>query len=64
METNNYSFRYKNTTDPFYKLFNAYTKTLDPSDLTRKGISSYNYVAKKSVIVGTIAKYSIIIIFV
>ena len=64
METNNYSFRYKNTTDPFYKLFNAYTKTLDPSDLTRKGISSYNYVAKKSVIVGTIAKYSIIIIII
>ena len=45
-------------------MFNAYTKTLDPSDIVRKGISSYNYVAKKSVIIGNIAKYSIIIIIV
>ena len=45
-------------------LFNAYTKTLDPSDLVRKGISSYNKVAKKNSIVGKIAEYSIIIIIV
>lgn len=64
LSENNYSFRYKNATDTFYTLFNAYTKTLDPSDLVRKGISSYNYVAKKSRVVGTIAKYSIIIIIV
>lgn len=64
LEENNYTFRYKNASDTFYLLFNAYTKTLDPSDIVRKGISSYNYVAKKSVIIGNIAKYSIVIIIV
>lgn len=64
LEENNYSFRYKNASDSFYLLFNAYTKTLDPSDLVRKGISSYNKVAKKNSIVGKIAEYSIIIIIV
>lgn len=60
LETDTYSFRYKNTSDAFYRLFNAYSKTLDPSDYVRKGISSYNYVAKKSTIVSTIAKYLIV----
>lgn len=60
IETNMYSFRYKNASDAFYKLFNAYSKTLDPSDYVRKGISSYNQVAKKSEIISTIAKYLIV----
>lgn len=64
IDENNYSFRYKNASDSFYRLFNAYTKTLDPSDIVRKGISSYNAVAKKSVVVGNIAKYSIIAIII
>ena len=64
IDENNYSFRYKNASDSFYRLFNAYTKTLDPSDIVRKGISSYNTVAKKSVVVGNIAKYSIVAIII
>lgn len=64
IDENNYSFRYKNASDSFYRLFNAYTKTLDPSDIVRKGISSYNAVAKKSVVVGNIAKYSIVAIII
>lgn len=52
-----YSFRYKNDTDPIYKLFNAYTKTIDPNDLLRTGITTYNEVNKKGEVVGTIAIY-------
>ncbi len=52
-----YSFRYKNDTDPIYKLFSAYTKTIDPNDLLRTGITTYNKVNKRGEIVGTIAIY-------
>ena len=51
-----YSFRYKNDKDTLYKLFNAYSKTLDPQDMKRIGITSYNGVDRKGRIVGTIAK--------
>lgn len=57
IEDEYYSFRYKNDTDPIYKLFNAYTKTIDPNDLLRTGITTYNKVNKKSEIVGTVAIY-------
>ena len=39
-----YSFKYNNSSDTFYKLFSAYTKTIDPHDLVRKGITTYNKV--------------------
>ena len=51
-----YSFRYKDDKDTMYRLFNAYTKTLDPQDIKRIGISSYNGVDKKGRIIGTVAK--------
>lgn len=57
-----YSFRYKTDNDTFYKLFNAYTKTLDPQEIIRRGVTSYNDVASKGKIVGTIAIYIIVII--
>jgi len=59
----NYSFRYKNDKDVFYKLFNAYTKTIDPNTLVRKGLITYNKVDKKGKIFGTIAKYLLVVIF-
>lgn len=57
VEDEYYSFRYKNDTDPIYKLFNAYTKTIDPNDLLRTGITTYNKVNKRGEIVGNIAVY-------
>lgn len=48
---NYYTFRYKNDTDTFYTLLNAYTKTIDPSDILRVGINSYNDVTFKRGIV-------------
>ncbi|MDE6141792.1 MAG: hypothetical protein K2G03_04230, partial [Bacilli bacterium] len=57
VEDEHYSFRYKNDTDPIYKLFNAYTKTIDPNDLLRTGITTYNKVNRRGEIVGTIAVY-------
>lgn len=56
LEGEYYSFRYRNDTDTLYKLFTAYTKTLDPQDIKRIGITSYNGVDRKGKIVGTIAK--------
>lgn len=58
-----YSFRYKSDTDTFYKLFNAYTKTLDSNDVIRTGMISYNKVDRDGKFVGTLAKYILIIVF-
>lgn len=57
-----YSFRYENDTDTFFKLFNAYTKTIDPQDLLRTGITTYNSVDSKGKIIGTIAIYILAIV--
>ncbi len=57
IEDEYYSFRYKNDTDPIYKLFNAYTKTIDPNDLLRTGVTTYNKVNKKGEIIGAVAVY-------
>lgn len=61
---NYYSFRYKNDRDTFYKLFNAYIKTLDPQEIVRRGVTSYNNVVSKGKILGTIATYIIVILFI
>lgn len=58
-----YSFRYKNDNDTFFKIFNSYTKTLDPNDMIRTGITSYNEVDLEGKIIGAIAKYILIIVF-
>ena len=63
-EDSNYTFRYKNSNDTFYKLFNAYTKTIDPSDLVRFGITTYNKVENRGNVFGSIARYSLVIILV
>ena len=63
-EDENYSFRYKNSNDTFYRLFNAYTKTIDPSDLIRYGIITYNKVEYRGDVFGTIASYALVIIVV
>lgn len=58
-----YTFRYSTDTDTFYKLFNAYSKTLDPQDVMRVGITSYNAVDSRGQVVGSVAKYLLIFIF-
>ncbi|MCR5224181.1 MAG: GGDEF domain-containing protein [Bacilli bacterium] len=50
-----YSFKYSNTNDTLYRLFNAYTKTIDINDLVRKGITTYNKVYKGGSVLETIA---------
>ncbi len=52
-----YTFRYRDQTDTFFKLFNAYTKTIDTQDLVRMGITTYNKVNLKGKIIGTVAIY-------
>ncbi len=62
-ESEYYTFRYLNDKDTFYQLFNAYTKTIDPSDLIRTGVTSYNNVERKGRIVGNIATYILAFVF-
>lgn len=62
-EDNNYTFKYQNDGDAFYRLFSAYTKTINPSDLLRNGIITYNKVERNGKIVGNIAKSILFIIF-
>lgn len=62
LEDKFYTFRYGSDTDPFYRLFNAYSKTLDPQYIMRLGINSYNEVDSRGKIVGSIAKYLLIFI--
>lgn len=64
VEDNNYVFRYANDTDTFYKLFSAYTKTVDPLDLLRYGVTTYNEVEKSGKVVGFIAKGILFVIIV
>lgn len=57
-----YTFKYINANDTFYRLFNSYTKTIDPNDLVRKGITTYNSVNSG----GTILRYiaEVVLVFV
>lgn len=59
-----YAFRYKNSNDTIYKLFSAYTKTIDPEEIVRFGITTYNEVNKKGTIIGGIAKYILVFVFI
>lgn len=62
LEDEYYIFKYANENDTFYRLFSAYTKTIDPQDLLRNGITTYNNVEKSGEIVGSIAKSILIFI--
>lgn len=64
VEDNNYVFRYANDTDTFYKLFSSYTKTVDPLDLLRNGVTTYNQVERSGYIVGMIAKVVLVSIII
>lgn len=59
-----YAFRYKNSNDTIYRLFSAYTKTIDPEEIKRFGITTYNEVDKKGTIIGGIAKYILVFVFI
>ncbi len=58
----NYSYRYINNTDAFYKLFKTYINLLDDNQLIKRGIVSYNEVAKSGNIISAIARYTLFII--
>lgn len=64
VEDDNYVFRYRNDTDTFYKLFSAYTKTIDPLDLLRNGVTTYNQVERSGKIVGFIAKGILVVVII
>ncbi len=59
-----YAFRYVNDSDTFFKLFSAYTKTIDPSDLLNDGINTFIEVDKKGEMIGTIAVYILAFVFI
>lgn len=58
----NYSFKYQNNNDTFYKLFNNYIKYLSNYELTNQGIISYQNALKSGRIISLIAKYFLIIV--
>ena len=64
IEDTYYAFRYKNSSDTIYKLFSAYTKTIDPEEIKRFGITTYNDVDRKGTIIGGIAKYILVFVFI
>ena len=59
-----YSFKYTNSSDTLYRLFNAYTKTIDINDLVRKGITTYNKVYNGGTVLENIAIVILVIIVV
>lgn len=58
----NYSFRYINNTDAFYKLFKVYANLLDDKEMISRGIISYKETAKSGNIISGIAKYTLLLI--
>lgn len=60
--TDNYSYRYQNNDDTFYKLFSSYISYLDQNKMTNKGILSFKKAATSGNIVSTMAKYILIVI--
>ncbi len=64
IENSTYSFRYKNNTDTFYKLFSSYINTLNPKVVTSEGLKEYfeHYAAGNRTVI--LARYIIILIIV
>lgn len=60
--TDNYTFKYVNNTDTFYKLFKSYINSLSRSDMLRSGLLSYEQAEMNGNTASTIAKYALIII--
>ena len=72
---NEYNVRYSNTlsdtynfyvknNDTFNLLFSKYIQTLDPQEIKVKGIYNHTYTITSGTILGQVAKYSLLIIFV
>lgn len=58
----NYTFKYVNNTDTFYKLFKSYINSLSSRDMLRSGLLSYEQAEMNGNTASTIAKYALIII--
>ena len=74
-ELNNYTARYNNTLSETYNfyvkgnstfnlLFEKYIQTLDPKEMKVMGNANHAYTMKSGTILGQVAKYSLIVIFV
>ena len=59
--TDTYNF-YVNGSDTFKLLFNKYIQTLDPKEVTVKGIYNHTYTVKSGTIVGKVTRYSLIVL--
>ena len=59
-----YTFKYKNNNDTFYKLFSSYVNTLNPKEMTLIGINNYfdNYASGNRTVI--IARYLLLLIIV
>lgn len=60
--SDNYSFKYVNNTDTFYKLFKAYINRLSSNEMLRSGLLSYEQAEANGNVASTIAKYALIVI--
>ena len=57
--SSNHSFKYVNNEDAFYKMFNAYTQTLDQSEMINNGLINYEEAAISGNVIANIAKYTL-----
>ena len=57
----NYSFKYKNSDDAFYKVFSSYINTLGFNKMEIRGINSYKNVSGTVSIITMLAKYILIL---
>jgi len=58
----NFSFKYQNDTDTFYKLFSNYVNYLSEYQMTNLGIISYNKAESNGTLVSMLAKYILLVI--
>lgn len=58
----NFSFKYVNNSDPFYKLFSSYVNYLSPYQETNEGFTTYKIAEQSGNTVSSVAKYVLVVI--
>ncbi len=64
IDNNNYTFKYVNDQDTFYKLFSTYVNTLNPKDVINLGLNKYFKIYEEGNKTVKIAKYIIFLIII
>lgn len=59
--SSNFSFKYQNMEDTFYKVFSSYINTLGSNEMFVKGVNSYSKISNLSYIITSLAKYILLI---